>query len=193
MHIPTFDNAFLRALPGDPEKRIFPRQVQAALWSEVEPTPVEAPRLLAHSREMAAELGFSEADVASPEFARVFGGNALLPGMQSFASNYGGHQFGHWAGQLGDGRAISLGEAILPDGQRRELQLKGAGPTPYSRSADGRAVLRSTIRESLASEAMHALGIPTTRALSIVTSDTQIARETYEPGAMLIFFSKSCS
>src|SRR5690606_28842411 len=140
-HFPAFDNTFLRALPGDPETRVFPRQVIAAMWSAVEPTPVEAPRLLAHSREMATELGFSDVDLASPEFARAFGGNALLPGMQPFATDYGGHQFGHWAGQLGDGRAISLGGAVLPDGQRRELQLKGAGPTPYSRSADGRAVL----------------------------------------------------
>ena len=182
MHLPTFDNTFLRALPGDPETRVFPRQVQAALWSAVEPTPVEAPRLLAHSREMAAELGFSEADLALPEFARVFGGNALLPGMQPFATNYGGHQFGHWAGQLGDGRAISLGEAVLPDGQRRELQLKGAGPTPYSRSADGRAVLRSSIREFLCSEAMHHLGIPTTRALSLVGTGDGVVRDMFYDG-----------
>ena len=182
MHLPTFDNSFLREMPGDPEKRVFPRQVQAALWSAVEPTPVEAPRLLAHSREMAAELGFSEADLASPEFAGVFGGNALLPGMQPFATNYGGHQFGHWAGQLGDGRAISLGEAVLPDGRRRELQLKGAGPTPYSRSADGRAVLRSSIREFLCSEAMHHLGIPTTRALSLVATGEGVVRDMFYDG-----------
>ena len=192
MHFPSFDNAFLRALPGDPETRVFPRQVQGAAWSTVEPTPVVAPRLLAHSREMAAELGFSEADVASVEFAQVFGGNASLPGMQPFASNYGGHQFGHWAGQLGDGRAISLGEAVLPGGQRRELQLKGAGPTPYSRSADGRAVLRSSVREFLCSEAMHHLGIPTTRALSLVGTGEDVVRDMFydghpqaEPGAVV--------
>ncbi|MEO5963794.1 MAG: protein adenylyltransferase SelO, partial [Thermomonas sp.] len=187
-----FDNRFLRALPGDPEARVFPRQVPGALWSAVQPTPVVAPRLLAHSREMAAELGFSESDVASPEFAQVFGGNALLPGMQPFASNYGGHQFGHWAGQLGDGRAISLGEAVLEDGQRRELQLKGAGPTPYSRSADGRAVLRSSVREFLCSEAMHHLGIPSTRALSLVGAGENVVRDMFydghpqaEPGAVV--------
>lgn len=177
-----FDNSFLRALPGDPETRVFPRQVPGALWSAVQPTPVVAPRLLAHSREMAAELGFSEPDVASPEFAQVFGGNALLPGMQPFASNYGGHQFGHWAGQLGDGRAISLGEAVLDGGQRRELQLKGAGPTPYSRSADGRAVLRSSVREFLCSEAMHHLGIPTTRALSLVGTGEDVVRDMFYDG-----------
>ena len=192
MHLPTFDNHFLRSLPGDPETRVFPRQVPAAMWSAVEPTPVEAPRLLAHSREMAAELGFSEADVASPAFTRVFGGNALLPGMQPFASNYGGHQFGHWAGQLGDGRAISLGEAVLADGGRRELQLKGAGLTPYSRTADGRAVLRSSIREFVCSEAMHHLGVPTTRALSLVGSGEGVVRDMFydghpqvEPGAIV--------
>jgi uncharacterized protein YdiU (UPF0061 family) len=98
--------------------------------------------VLAWSRDMARRLGLDEADIEAPAFARVFGGNALWPGMQPFAANYGGHQFGHWAGQLGDGRAISLGEAIGEDGARWELQLKGAGRTPYSRSADGRAVLR---------------------------------------------------
>ena len=182
MDFPTFDNSFLRGLPGDPETRIFPRQVQGAMWSAVEPSPVEAPRVLAYSREMAQELGVSEADLASPGFANVFGGNALLPGMQPFATNYGGHQFGHWAGQLGDGRAISLGEALLPDGQRRELQLKGAGPTPYSRSADGRAVLRSSIREFLCSEAMHHLGIPTTRALSLVGTGDGVVRDMFYDG-----------
>ncbi|WP_251274007.1 protein adenylyltransferase SelO family protein, partial [Enterobacter hormaechei] len=88
-------------------------------------------------------------------------GNALYAGMQPWAANYGGHQFGHWAGQLGDGRAISLGELVAPDGRHWELQLKGAGPTPYSRGADGRAVLRSSIREFLCSEAMHHLSVPT--------------------------------
>ena len=192
MHFPRFDNAFLRELPGDPEPRVFVRQVRNAAWSKVEPTPVAAPRLLAHSREMAAELGFSEADVASPEFAQVFSGNALLPGMQPFATNYGGHQFGHWAGQLGDGRAISLGEVIAPSGRRWELQLKGAGPTPYSRTADGRAVLRSSIREFLCSEAMHHLGIPTTRALSLVGTGEAVERDMFydghpqdEPGAIV--------
>ena len=187
-----FDNALIDTLPGDPEPRVFPRQVQGALWSAVEPTPVAAPRLLAHSREVATELGFSDADLASPEFAQVFAGNALLPGMQPFATNYGGHQFGHWAGQLGDGRAISLGEAVLPDGQRRELQLKGAGPTPYSRTADGRAVLRSSIREFLCSEAMHHLGIPTTRALSLIGTGEGVVRDMFydghpevEPGAIV--------
>lgn len=187
-----FDNAFGRELPGDPVAGPGVRQVEAAVWSAVEPEPVAAPRLIAHSREVAAELGFSEADVASPAFAQVFGGNALLPGMQPIATNYGGHQFGHWAGQLGDGRAITLGEAVTLVGERRELQLKGAGPTPYSRSADGRAVLRSSIREFLCSEAMHHLGVPTTRALSLVATGEAVVRDMFydgnaapEPGAIV--------
>jgi len=187
-----FDNAFLRGLPGDPEAGSRVRQVHGALWSRVNPTPVAAPRLLAYSREMAAELGISDEELASSEFAQVFGGNALLEGMQPYAANYGGHQFGHWAGQLGDGRAITLGESIGPSGKRWELQLKGAGLTPYSRSADGRAVLRSSIREFLCSEAMHHLGVPTTRALSLVETGEAVVRDMFydghpkeEPGAIV--------
>ncbi|CAM5305476.1 protein adenylyltransferase SelO [Rhodanobacter lindaniclasticus] len=187
-----FDNAFVRDLPGDPERGGRVRQVEGALYSHVDPTPVAAPRVLAHSAEMAATLGFSEADVASPEFARVFGGNALFEGMQPFASSYGGHQFGQWAGQLGDGRAISLGELINAAGERWELQLKGAGMTPYSRGADGRAVLRSSVREFLCSEAMHHLGVPTTRALSLVATGEAVVRDMFydghaapEPGAIV--------
>jgi len=186
-----FDNRFLRDLPGDPDLSPGIRQVPAA-WSRVRPTPVSAPRLIAHSREMAETLGFSEADVASPAFAQVFGGNALAPGMDPFAANYGGHQFGHWAGQLGDGRAITLGETRDARGGRWELQLKGAGPTPYSRSADGRAVLRSSVREFLCSEAMHHLGVPTTRALSLVATGDPVVRDMFydghpkeEPGAIV--------
>ena len=153
---------------------------------------MRAPRLIAHSREVASLLGIDPADVASPAFAQVFGGNALLEGMQPYAANYGGHQFGHWAGQLGDGRAITLGEVINAAGERWELQLKGAGPTPYSRTADGRAVLRSSVREFLCSEAMHHLGVPTTRALSLVTTGEQVVRDMFydgnpepEPGAIV--------
>ncbi|HET6430960.1 protein adenylyltransferase SelO [Dyella sp.] len=187
-----FDNAFVRELPADPETGARLRQVEGALYSRVEPTAVARPQLLAHSPELASRLGFEPADVASPAFAEVFGGNRLLPGMQPWASNYGGHQFGHWAGQLGDGRAISLGELIDPQGARWELQLKGAGPTPYSRSADGRAVLRSSVREFLCSEAMHHLGVPTTRALSLVGTGEPVLRDMFydghpapEPGAVV--------
>ena len=187
-----FDNRFPAGLPGDPERRNALRQVEGAVWSAVAPTPVAAPRVLAVSREMLETLGLDEADAATPEFAQVFGGNALLEGMQPHATNYGGHQFGSWAGQLGDGRAITLGEAVAPDGRHWELQLKGAGPTPYSRRADGRAVLRSSIREFLCSEAMHHLGIPTTRALSLVATGDDVVRDMFydghpeaEPGAIV--------
>ena len=187
-----WDNAFVRELPADPVRGPQVRRVLAALYSHVSPTPVTEPRLLAHSREVAELLDISEADVASPKFAPVFGGSALLEGMQPYAANYGGHQFGNWAGQLGDGRAISLGETINAAGQRWELQLKGAGPTPYSRTADGRAVLRSSIREFLCSEAMHHLGVPTTRALSLVATGESVLRDMFydghpkaEPGAVV--------
>ncbi len=186
-----FDNRFLRELPGDAETGPRRREVPGAAWSQVMPSPVAAPRLLAHAPEVAAMLGFDRAAVQAPEFAAVFAGNALYPGMQPWAANYGGHQFGHWAGQLGDGRAISLGE-LLADGRRWELQLKGAGPTPYSRGADGRAVLRSSIREFLCSEAMHHLGVPTTRALSLVATGETVVRDMFydghprgEPGAVV--------
>ena len=187
-----FDNAFVHELPGDTEQGARLRQVEGALYSRIEPTPVAAPRLLGHSAEMAATLGFSEADVATPEFAQLFSGNALLDGMQPYAANYGGHQFGHWAGQLGDGRAIALGEVVNAAGERWELQLKGAGLTPYSRGADGRAVLRSSVREFLCSEAMHHLGVPTTRALSLADTGEAVVRDMFydghakaEPGAIV--------
>ncbi len=187
-----FDNRFVRELPADPETGPRVRQVHKALYSRVEPTPVAEPKLIAHSPEMAAILGISETDITSPDFAKVFGGNALIDGMEPYAANYGGHQFGSWAGQLGDGRAINLGEVINEKGERWELQLKGAGRTPYSRTADGRAVLRSSIREFLCSEAMHHLGVPTTRALSLVTTGEDVIRDMFydgrleaEPGAIV--------
>ena len=188
---PHFDNRFVQALPGDPERGPGRREVRGALWSAVNPTPVAAPRLLAYSPEVVALLGFNESVVQGEGFAQVFGGNALYAGMQPWAANYGGHQFGQWAGQLGDGRAISLGE-LLAGGQRWELQLKGAGPTPYSRGADGRAVLRSSVREFLCSEAMHHLGVPTTRALCLVATGETVVRDMFydgnpqgEPGAVV--------
>jgi serine/tyrosine/threonine adenylyltransferase len=192
----TFDNQLIRQLPGDPIQGAGVRQVRGAIWSKASPTPVSAPTLIAHSAEIARELGLSEADMASPALLAALCGNALLPGMSAYATCYGGHQFGHWAGQLGDGRAIYLGEAVSAKGARKsarfELQLKGAGPTPYSRSADGRAVLRSSIREFLCSEAMHHLGVPTTRALSLVGTGDAVVRDMFydghpraEPGAIV--------
>ena len=186
-----FDNAFVRELAADEETGNRRRHV-SALYSRVDPTPVAAPRLIAHSREVAALLGIDESDIGSPEFAQVFGGNALISGMEPYSANYGGHQFGNWAGQLGDGRAITLGETVNTRGERWELQLKGAGLTPYSRTADGRAVLRSSIREFLCSEAMHHLGVATTRALCLVGTGERVIRDMFydgnpepEPGAIV--------
>ncbi|MFN8717822.1 MAG: protein adenylyltransferase SelO [Gemmatimonadaceae bacterium] len=191
-HTLTFDNRFVNELPGDPDQENRRRQVLGAAWSPVMPTPVARPAVLAHARDVAELVGLSDADVQDPRFAEVFGGNALYPGMQPYAACYGGHQFGNWAGQLGDGRAITLGEVRNARGERWELQLKGAGPTPYSRTADGRAVLRSSIREFLCSEAMHHLGVPTTRALSLVTTGESVVRDMFyngnaapEPGAIV--------
>lgn len=191
MHTLTFDHRLIRELPGDPIQENYTRAVPHCVWSAVKPTPVKQPQMLAYSAEVASMLGFSEQDMQDPALIQALGGNALLPGMVSYATRYGGHQFGHWAGQLGDGRAIYLGE-LLHAGQRFELQLKGAGETPYSRSADGRAVLRSSLREFLCSEAMHHLGVPTTRALSLVSTGESVLRDMFydgrpqlEPGAIV--------
>jgi uncharacterized protein YdiU (UPF0061 family) len=179
-------------LPGQPDVRLGVRAVHGAVWSAVDPTPVAAPRLLAHSPDLALGLGFALDEVRAPAFAAILAGNEVPPGLRPVATSYGGHQFGHWAGQLGDGRAILLGEAEDAYGRRFELQLKGAGPTPYSRSADGRAVLRSSLREFVCSEAMHALGVPTTRALSLVATGDAVVRDILyagdprpEPGAIV--------
>jgi len=177
----TFDNRFTRELPQDPITDNHTRQVSDALWSIAQPTPVKDPQLLAYSPEVASMLGLAPTDMQNPELIQTLGGNGTLAGMQTYATRYGGHQFGHWAGQLGDGRAILLGE-LMHQGQRYELQLKGAGETPYSRRADGRAVLRSSLREFLCSEAMHHLGVPTTRALSLVTTGDLVNRDMFYDG-----------
>jgi len=191
MTAPTFHRRFLDSLPGDEDTAPRSREVLGACWSRVQPTPVAAPEMLHWSKELAAELGLSDELMQSQGAADVLAGNALWPGMDPYAANYGGHQFGHWAGQLGDGRAIVLGELDRPDGERVELQLKGAGPTAYSRAGDGRAVLRSSLREYLCSEAMHALCVPTTRALSLVRTGDTVVRDMFydgnpqgEPGAI---------
>ena len=181
-HMLTFDNRFTRELPRDPITTNETRQVSHASWSSVAPTRVAAPVMLAYSREMAATLGLDDAAMRSQTMVNALSGNELLPGMEPYATCYGGHQFGHWAGQLGDGRAIYLGETINAAGERWEMQLKGAGPTPYSRRADGRAVLRSSIREFLCSEAMHHLGIPSTRALSLVATGDKVVRDMFYDG-----------
>jgi uncharacterized protein YdiU (UPF0061 family) len=188
----AFENRFTSSLPADPSLSTGRRQVAGAAYSRVAPTPVALPRTLAVSDEVAALLGLSSSLVESDDFAAVFAGNRIPVGADPFAMCYGGHQFGNWAGQLGDGRAIALGEVIDVDGGHQTLQLKGAGPTPYSRTADGRAVLRSSIREFLCSEAMHHLGVPTTRALSLVATGEAVVRDVLydghprpEPGAVV--------
>jgi uncharacterized protein YdiU (UPF0061 family) len=155
------------------------------LRAEVRPTPVPEPRILHVNEEVCGLVGISRGFVESPRGVAVFSGNDLPAGARPVASLYAGHQFGVWVPQLGDGRAILLGESRGPDGRAWELQLKGAGPTPFSRGGDGRAVLRSTVREYLCSEAMHGLGIPTTRALCLVASPMPVFREEVETAAVL--------
>lgn len=171
-----FDNCYGR-LPPD-------------FYTRVAPSPLPDPYLVAFNPQAAELIGLDRAEAERAEFAEVFCGNRLLPGFDPLAAVYAGHQFGMFVPQLGDGRAILLGEASGALG-RWDLQLKGAGLTPYSRMGDGRAVLRSTIREYLASEAMHALGIPTTRALAIVGSDHPVIRESVESAAVLTRMASS--
>jgi len=186
-----FDHHFARHLPGESGPPLQARPVHEACWSQVPPTPVRAPKLLAWSDALADALGLAAPD--DPDaVAALLAGNRLLPGMKPIAACYGGHQFGQWAGQLGDGRAIVLGDLTAPDGRRWELQLKGAGLTPYSRRADGRAVLRSSLREYVCSEAMQHLGVPTTRALALVGTGESVVRDMFydghpeaEPGAIV--------
>ncbi|WP_313145831.1 protein adenylyltransferase SelO [Diaphorobacter nitroreducens] len=153
----------------------------SAFFTPLRPTPLPRPHWVGTSAEVGALLGLPEGWQKRDDALQAFTGNALLPGSQPLASVYSGHQFGVWAGQLGDGRAILLGETAT--GQ--EVQLKGSGRTPYSRMGDGRAVLRSSIREFLCSEAMHALGIPTTRALCVTGSPAPVQREEVETAAVV--------
>ena len=186
-----FDNRYVAELPGDPVAENYRRQVSAC-YSRVLPTPVRAPHLIGWSAQAAALLDLPAEVEDARRYAEVFAGNRVLPGMVPIATCYGGHQFGNWAGQLGDGRAINLGEVVNRRGERWTLQLKGAGPTPYSRSADGLAVLRSSLREFVCSEAMFHLGVPTTRALSLTLSGEEVVRDILydghpaaEPGAVV--------
>ena len=158
-------------------------QLGPRFWTPLQPTPVAAPRWAARNTDLLAALGWPDA-LFDDEHLQAFAGNALMVGSHPLATVYSGHQFGQWAGQLGDGRAIWLGEAASAQGPQ-EIQLKGAGRTPYSRGGDGRAVLRSSIREYLCSEAMHGLGIATTRALCLVASPEPVRRETLETAAIV--------
>lgn len=178
----TFDNRFVRELPVDLATKNECRQVVGACYSNVLPTPVREPKIVAVAKEVADLLDLSEDICESADFAQVFAGNRLAKGMEAYATCYGGHQFGEWAGQLGDGRAINLGEVVNSQKQYWTLQLKGAGKTPYSRRSDGLAVLRSSVREFLCSEAMHHLGVPTTRALSLVLTGEHVVRDMFYDG-----------
>lgn len=194
----SFDNRFTRELPGDPEETNECRTVEGACYSFVTPKLPKSPRLAAVSPEVFELLGIDFDPSLEQFYAEVLSGYRLLDGMEPYAMCYGGHQFGNWAGQLGDGRAINLGEVVAADGAHWTLQLKGAGPTPYSRMGDGFAVLRSSVREFLCSEAMFHLGVPTTRALSLVTTGEQIVRDMFydgnakrEPGAIVCRVARS--
>jgi uncharacterized protein YdiU (UPF0061 family) len=167
----SFDNAFAR-LPD-------------VFYTRVAPTPLPDPYLVATSRAAAELIGLTPARLAEADLISALTGNRPLAGGDPLAAVYSGHQFGVYVPRLGDGRALLLGEAIGPDRRRWEVQLKGAGKTPYSRMGDGRAVLRSSIREFLASEAMHGLGIPTTRALAVTGSDFPVMRENVETAAVV--------
>lgn len=194
----VFANRFTRSLPADKIVENYCRQVLAAAYSRAVPARVANPKILALNENLAIELGLEELLSDKTALAQILSGNNVLSGMDPYAMAYGGHQFGNWAGQLGDGRAINLGEVVDAHNLHWTLQLKGAGPTPYSRHADGRAVLRSSLREYLCSEAMFYLGVPTTRALSLVTTGDKVVRDMFydgnpaaEPGAIVCRVSPS--
>lgn len=172
-----FDNTYVR-LPS-------------AFFTPVEPTPVSAPTLIGLNRELAAELGLDIARLDSPEGLAILSGNERPDGAEPLAMAYSGHQFGGFAGQLGDGRAILLGEVVDKNGVRRDIQLKGSGLTPFSRRGDGRSALGPVLREYIVSEAMAALGVPTTRALAAVASGEQVARMEMEPGGVFTRVAQS--
>src|SRR6202140_3716429 len=157
----------------------------ANFFARVAPTPVTAPRLIKRNRRLAIQPGLDPDRLASPEGVEILAGKRIPDGADPIAMSYAGHQFGHFVPQLGDGRAILLGEVIDADGVRRDIQLKGSGPTPFSRRGDGRAALGPVLREYIVSEAMAALGIPTTRSLAAVMTGESVLRETALPGAVL--------
>lgn len=173
----TFCQRITDQLPADPQLENSCRSVEHAVYSWVSPTPTSKPSLINLNEDLANSLGFTTKDCTSKLFTNLMTGNALLPEMKPYALCYGGHQFGGWAGQLGDGRAINLVDIKTSDLGLQTLQLKGAGKTPYSRRGDGLAVLRSSIREYLCSEAMFNLGIATTRALSLALTGDQVVRD----------------
>lgn len=157
-----------------------------AFYQQVQPTPLPHPRLIAFNPDVATLLDLAPAEAARDELVAAFNGELALPGIRPIAAIYAGHQFGVWVPELGDGRAILLGEVVNERHERWDVQIKGAGLTRFSRMGDGRAVLRSTVREYLGGEAMHGLGIPTTRSLAIIGSDEPVYREQVETGAILV-------
>jgi uncharacterized protein YdiU (UPF0061 family) len=163
----------------------------ANFFARVAPTPVTSPRLIKLNRPLAVHLGLDPDRLSSPEGAEILAGKRIPEGADPIAMAYAGHQFGHFVPQLGDGRAILLGEVIDADGVRRDIQLKGSGPTPFSRRGDGRAALGPVLREYIVSEAMAALGIPTTRSLAAVMTGESVLRETLLPGAVLTRIASS--
>ncbi|MBR0857293.1 protein adenylyltransferase SelO [Bradyrhizobium liaoningense] len=162
-----------------------------SFFARVAPTPVAAPRLIKLNRPLAVQLGLDPDLLETPEGAEILAGKTVPAGADPIAMAYAGHQFGHFVPQLGDGRAILLGEVIDKDGVRRDIQLKGSGPTPFSRRGDGRAALGPVLREYIVSEAMFALGIPTTRSLAAVVTGEHVIRETALPGAVLTRIASS--
>ena len=187
----NIQDTFNKELPADPSLRNYSRQVEKACFSFVTPRIPSNPSVLHVSPEMLSEIGLNKEDAKSSDFKNIFSGAKVMADTSPYAMCYAGHQFGHWAGQLGDGRAINLFEVENKD-KRWALQLKGAGSTPYSRSADGLAVLRSSVREHLCSEAMYHLGVPTTRSLSLSLTGDEVMRDMmydgnadYEKGAVV--------
>ena len=170
------EDSFCVSLPGDTIRENYIRTISDACFSFVAPTPCSRPKLIHVSDDVLCGVGLRKEDVDTPDFLKVVSGCQVYPDTQPYAMCYGGHQFGSWAGQLGDGRAINMFETVH-DGQRYQWQLKGAGKTPYSRSGDGLAVLRSSVREYLCSESMFFLSVPTTRALSLVLTGDEVLRD----------------
>ncbi len=173
----TFDNSFHDNMEG--------------FYAPADPAKPLAPKLLAINHTLAARLGFYVSESDEAELARIFSGEQLPDGANPLAFAYAGHQFGHFSPQLGDGRALLLGEIIAPDGARFDIQLKGSGPTAFSRNGDGKATIGPVLREFLVSEAMAAMGVPTTRSLAAVETGDRVQRERTYPGAVLTRIASS--
>lgn len=195
---PKFYSKFVENLPADAVTENYLRKVFGSAYSFVNPTKTIVPKVIHIANDLAEFLGFEKTFLESNDFAKYFSGGKLFPNSKPYAMAYAGHQFGNWAGQLGDGRAITLGEVKAKDGKLYSLQLKGSGKTPYSRTADGLAVLRSSIREHLCSEAMYHLRVPTTRSLCLIETGDKVLRDmlyngnpAYEPGAIVCRVAES--